>query len=1060
MALRNGYRVPSQVVTRDDRDKYPVVDINDSLGGPHIYKTEAEMLSIPAQRRRVGMRCYIINTQKLYKLINEVRPDKTVISDWEEIVEINATDYKNLINTASLTNILKSYALTKDLPDMTQYYTSSTIDSTFVKKADLIKNYKTAADCDKDYASAKDFKNLLTQMQHTIVAVKRPDLIKVSFGTLFANITVPTDIEATYADGTVSNIPVTWNSATYNPKIEGMQIVNGDLTLPAGTLNAAVNVTLHIEVGAETHIIDRFLTAMPITLKAPYGTKVEDIGLPDTVTVLYTDGTTGDLKVKWDKTQYSETDLNIQYINGTLELPNNVIQAPTPIAPQAVVMARVKPQNITSVTPVPDEMTFVGTHFTNLNLPTSVNVQLADGTFTDVDVEWDPSGYNPNNTGDQYIFGDFKFPEGVKNDLGVVPSIKVVVQSYPNICAVDDMPVIDIGVGSPISSLPLPTTCTIKTVAYDGTIGTDTANVRWDLSTLTDLNTPGVYTISGTIPVPPPDVTNKTNIIVYQDINVIAATTYVVSSIVNPTPIVVPYATPVNDIVFPTTVDLNIVGSDGTSRTDTVNVTWNTAPYDRTTPGTYNIVGSYTLPSGVTNPGAIYPVVPVTVSPAPVTKYPNVDSITVNPNSQTLDLGSDVSLVTPPSTINVMIEEIDGTISGPLVITVNWNLSAYRNNSLGKQIIDGTMVLPAGTTNTKNIIPQYTVELVSTSSTPTPIVKPVVVNMKNPDPINVPYGTTASDLVLPTDCLVTIQLVNGTFITQTYPVVWNTATFVQNQSGIQYLDGGVNIDDPDLDVPPNMAPQATIIVDAKPADPYISSYVAPAAVTVPYGSTIGDVVLPTTIEVTITKADGSTEVQHMPVTWNTSSFAGNVSGTYTFDGTLTVPSDIDGTRITDPTINVIVDVKPADPNTYTFEVSCVLPKGTLDIGPDMVPDLASVTEKDFYGYDPDTNDGLTTRTFEVLVAAVVNDNGDDTITLTNPVRVPLETSDQADIDRFVNDITAFDTANGTAVINDIPGGASSNMMYDEATHTISFNAVSATSNIRFILRKLTSGYLT
>ena len=85
---------------------------------------------------------------------------------------------------------------------------------------------------------------------------------------------------------------------------------------------------------------------------------------------------------------------------------------------------------------------------------------------------------------------------------------------------------------------------------------------------------------------------------------------------------------------------------------------------------------------------------------------------------------------------------------------------------------------------------------------------------------------------------------------------------------------------------------------------------------------------------------------------------------------------------------------------------------------------------------------------------------DDTITLTNPVRVPLETSDQADIDRFVNDITAFDTANGTAVINDIPGGASSNIMYDEATHTISFNAVSATSNIRFILRKLTSGYLT
>lgn len=1059
MALRNGYRVPSQVVTRDDRDKYPVADINDILGGAHIYKTEAQMLSIPAQRRRVGMRCYVINSNKLYKLINEVAPDKTVISDWEEIVEINSSDYKNLVNTVALTNILKNYAQIKDLPDMTQYYTSNTIDSTFVKKSDLLKNYKTAADCDKDYASSKGFNDLLDQMKNTIVAIKRPDLIEVPYGTLFTNITVPTDIEATYADGTVTNLPVVWNSATYNPKIEGMHIVNGDLTLPAGTLNAAVNATLHIKVGAETHIIDRFLTAMPVTLKAPYGTNVDLIGLPETVTVLYTDGTTADLKVNWDKTQYSETDLNIQYINGTLDLPKNVLQPATPINSQAVVLARVKPQDITNVTPILDEMTFVGTHFTNLNLPTSVNVQLADGTFDNVDVVWDPSGYNPNNTGDQYIFGDFIFPEGIKNDLGIVPSIKVTVQSYPNICSVDDMPVINIGVGSAISTLPLPTTCTIHTVAYDGSIGTDTANVRWELSTLTDLNTPGVYTISGTIPVPPPDVTNKTNIIVYQDINVIAATTYVVSSIVNPTPISVPYATPIANITLPTTVDLNIVGSDGTTRIDTVNVTWNTAPYDRSNPGTYNIIGSYTLPAGVTNPGGIYPMVPITVSPAPVTKYPNVDSITVIPDSQTLDLGSDVSLVTPPATINVMIEEVDGTITGPIAVYVNWNMADYRSNSLGKQIISGTMNLPAGTTNTKSIVPQYTVELVSTSSTPTPITKPVVVNMKNPDPINVPYGTQASDLVLPTDCLVTIQLVNGTFITQTYPVVWNTATFIQNQSGIKYIDGGVNIDDPDLDVPSDMAPQATIIVDAKPADPYISSYVAPAAVTVPYGTIINDVVLPTTISVTITNADGSTETRDLDVTWNTSSYAGNVSGTYTFDGTLVVPSGIDGTRITDPTISVTVDAKPADPNTYVFETSCVLPKATLDITPDMVSDLNSITENDFYGYDPSIKDGLTTRTFEVLVAAVVDDNGNDTITLTNPVRISLETSDQDDIDRFVNDITAFDTANGTAVINDIPGGTSCNIMYDESTHTISFNAVSATSNIRFILRKLTSGYL-
>lgn len=1060
MALNKGYRVPNTVKTTDSRDKYPVADENDILGGSHIYATVAEMLAIPSQRRRVGMHCSVVDLTagsiRYYRLIHEVAGNNTALSDWEELVELTLTEYRNIITSKSLNTILANYAKTTDLPDMSLYSTTNTIKKLYETKTDLAKDYYNKTDADNKFALKNDFDDLKDKVDRIIVAIKRPDLIYVNYNTAIADVPLPTQVEATYADGTVKNIDVVWNTATYVPTSEGMQIINGDLSLPANTLNTSVNVTQHIQVYPEIHVIAHFYTAMPITISKPYGTVFDDLELPEKVKVVYTDGTIGSIPVTWNPSQYSATDTNSQMLTGILELPDKIQYGTAgTINPTAIVLTRVKPQDIDSINTIDSITTFIGTPFNSLTLPDTISVTLLDGTVEDLEVEWDPSGYNQNNTGEQYVFGTLKETDAITNGKELIPVLQITVQTYPNIYDVEDLPIITIGDGTKLSNIALPDIVTIKTVAYDGSLGIDTANVVWDTSTIpSTLSDAGIYTITGTIPVPPPPVTNKINVIVYQDIQVVSGTiTYVVSSVEPISGVSVDYNTDIADINLPTTADVNVSGSDGSTRVEIVPVTWNTTPYIKTIPGTYVLNGALIGPDGVVNTGSLTAKYAITVNPEPVTKTSNLDSVVVTPNYQKVAQGCSVNDITNlPTSVNIYIEETDGTISGPTATSVNWNTSTFRNNSIGKQIITGTIDLPLGVTNTKNLTAQFTVEIEATAAS-TPITNPVIVKVDNPVDISVAYDTKAEDLVLPTDVNVTIQLVNKTTITQSIPVVWNTATYDPETSGSQIISGGLTIDDPEIENPLGLQPQIQVVVATKPADPVISTYVSPTAISVPYGTPINDITLPTSVEATTIESDGSSKTITVPITsWNTSSYASNIVDNYTFIGEFGTIDGYDTSTLPDPQITITVAAKEVTTTTYAFETPIILNQGDQTI---QVSDLENVTENDFYGYD--TEDELNSRTFEVLYAGVVDSEGNDATILPNPVRVPIETSDAADVQRFVDAINAFDTANGTNLINDIPGGENCSVSYDESTHTITFDAISMTSNNKFIIRQTSDG---
>ena len=67
MANRTGFQVTSTIVTPQDTDKFPVVDMDDVKGGYHTVATVEDMNAIPVRRRSDGMLVYVTGDRETYR---------------------------------------------------------------------------------------------------------------------------------------------------------------------------------------------------------------------------------------------------------------------------------------------------------------------------------------------------------------------------------------------------------------------------------------------------------------------------------------------------------------------------------------------------------------------------------------------------------------------------------------------------------------------------------------------------------------------------------------------------------------------------------------------------------------------------------------------------------------------------------------------------------------------------------------------------------------------------------------------------------------------------------
>ena len=88
MAVEKNFVVFSTLTTPDPvNDSFPIVVDEDIAGGLRTVQHKSEMLSIPEQRRKVGMEVYVVGDQKKYRYTSETYGPTTTIDAWTEIKE-------------------------------------------------------------------------------------------------------------------------------------------------------------------------------------------------------------------------------------------------------------------------------------------------------------------------------------------------------------------------------------------------------------------------------------------------------------------------------------------------------------------------------------------------------------------------------------------------------------------------------------------------------------------------------------------------------------------------------------------------------------------------------------------------------------------------------------------------------------------------------------------------------------------------------------------------------------------------------------------------------------
>ena len=941
MAKRKGYKVPATVVTMDDRDKYPVVDGNDVAGSYHIYANEADKFKIPEARRKLGMLVFTTSTGKVWQLVNNPSADITSLSDWEESKILTKKEYDKLVNNS----------------------------------------------------------------KNTVVAVQRLDVIKVAYNTKISAISLPVAVNVTLGDGSTATYPVVWNTTTYDPVDSGMQIINGDLTLPKDILNPIVNITQHILVGAEHHVIASLLDPTPMDTLAPdYGTPFADINFPPQVKVKYVDGTTGILSVDWSgaKASYSPKSTALQTLMGEIILPDNVSQPPVPIQPTIDIAAMIKPLQIVSDDPIADLPTaVVGKQFNSFKLPDSNTVTLEDGTTTILKIKWSQTSYNPTYIGSQVISGDYIVPDNLLNDANVYPKVNVLVESMPDVCNVVDPTPVSVAAGTALTDIAFPSSVSIDLLYSDSTMKTVSVPVTWDKDSAGyDPTIGGSYYFDGTITLPP----NTTNVSKMQptfEVDLADTIVYYVGS-VSPVAVTVDNGTAETDLNKPTEVDITIVGTDGSSVPAKASVVWDTISkpsYDGTTAGNYVYSGTITpIGSSVPNSKGYKASYTVTVkaAPLPVTYTIKAD---VNAGNQTISEGDVAMHLSPPSTLSVTYSASDGSPDQVVSANIiNWDYSqiAKDGKTINKTGEDKTYVItgdidltspgfPSGIANPKNYKARYTVQVIAATYTPT--TKDEIVGVKTTfTDINLDYGTTEADLIAalaiyPTADVNVLASDGSTYTRETVTIKWQTSGYNGTPGDYKYSVTGILADISASDSIYNdngITCQVIVNIGSAPIVKDITSYDVPAAKTVEYGTELKDLGLATSLVAHVNTngvADGTTNVS---VTWDTSSYNADIAGSYSFPGTITssltsynsVPTSVPSYSVTvkaKPVTYTISKTEPSPIGTQSIQEGSDLSDITLPSTVDVIytssdgsPDK-TVNAKVTWKYDPITSDGSTIK---------------------------------------------------------------------------------------------------
>ena len=288
-------------------------------------------------------------------------------------------------------------------------------------------------------------------------SIENLENISVIKGTTLDQLNLPDTVTISFDDETSKVANVSWDTSSFNLNQPGEYTLTGQVEGISST------VTLNV-------IIMDYTVEKLENISVIKGTTLDQLDLPDTVTITFDDETSKVADVSWDTSSLNLDQPGEYTLTGQVEGISSTVTLNVIILDYSIE----NPENISVIK---------GTTFDQLNLPDTVTISFDNETSKDANVSWDTSSFNLNQPGEYTLTGQV---EGIPSTV----TLNVVVIDY----TVESPESITVFKGSTLDQLNLPDTVTIT---FDDETS-ENANVSWNTTGL-NLNQAGEYILTGDI---------------------------------------------------------------------------------------------------------------------------------------------------------------------------------------------------------------------------------------------------------------------------------------------------------------------------------------------------------------------------------------------------------------------------------------------------------------------------------------------------------------------------------------------------------------------------------
>lgn len=165
-----------------------------------------------------------------------------------------------------------------------------------------------------------------TPAGRSVAEIRTIEGIEAAEGTPFEELGLPQEIPVVLEDGIKTTLPVTWSEEGYTSGEGNVRTVTGSLSAIEGVIlgeetEVSVEITL-VEQPADTKDIKSVDHIEGVEVQ--FGTPVEDIKLPDTVSVVLENDEKAEVQVLWNTEAYDADAAGTYTLEGELVLPEGI----------------------------------------------------------------------------------------------------------------------------------------------------------------------------------------------------------------------------------------------------------------------------------------------------------------------------------------------------------------------------------------------------------------------------------------------------------------------------------------------------------------------------------------------------------------------------------------------------------------------------------------------------------------------------------------------------------------------------------------------------------------